>query len=53
MRSGQAVVGMVFKRERKSRKPQQLDCVARTLHMHQCAVFLKEKNVVYDVFDSI
>jgi len=28
-------------RERKSRPPQQLDCVACT--MHQCSVFLKEK----------
>ena len=24
--------------------PQQLDCVAFTMHVHQCAVFLKEKN---------
>jgi len=30
---------------------QQLDCVART--MHQCTVFLKEKIVICDVFDSI
>jgi len=30
-------------RERKSREPQQLDCVACTMHVHQCAVFLKEK----------
>jgi len=29
--------------ERKSREPQQLDCVARTMHVHQCAGFLKEK----------
>ena len=29
--------------ERKSREPQQLDCVARTMHVHQCAVFLKEQ----------
>ena len=29
--------------ERKSRAPQQLDCVARTMHVHRCAVFLKEK----------
>jgi len=29
--------------ERKSRAPQQLDCVARTMHVHQRAVFLKEK----------
>jgi len=32
----------------------QLDCVARTMHVHQCAVFLKEKNnVICDVFDSV
>ena len=29
--------------ERKSREPQQLDCVACTMHVHQWAVFLKEK----------
>ena len=29
--------------ERNSREPQQLDCVARTMHVHQCAAFLKEK----------
>ena len=29
--------------ERKSREPQQLDCVVCTIHVHQCAVFLKEK----------
>jgi len=29
--------------ERKSREAQQLDCVALTMHVHQCAVFLKEK----------
>jgi len=39
--------------ERNSREPQQLDCVAHTKHVHQCAVFLKEKNVICDVFDSI
>jgi len=40
-------------RERKSREPQQLDCVACTMHVHQCTVFLKEKNVICDVFDSV
>ena len=39
--------------ERKSRALQQLDCVARTMHVHQCTVFLKEKNVICDVFDSV
>jgi len=29
----------------------QLDCVTRA--MHQCVVFLKEKNVICDVFDSV
>ena len=29
--------------ERKSRAPQQLDCVVYTMHVHQCAVFLEEK----------
>jgi len=29
--------------ERKSRAPQQLDCVAHTMHMNQCPVSLKEK----------
>jgi len=29
--------------ERKLTALQQLDCVARTMHVHQCAVFLKEK----------
>jgi len=29
--------------ERKSRAPQQLDCVARTMHVHQRTVFLKGK----------
>jgi len=28
---------------RKSTAPQQLDCVTRTMHVHQRAVFLKEK----------
>jgi len=37
--------------EKKSRAPQPLDCVARTMHMHQCAVF--PKNVICDVFDSV
>jgi len=39
--------------ERKSRALQQLDCVACTMHVHQCAVFLKDKNVICDVLDSI
>ena len=39
--------------ERKSTAPQQLDCIGRTLHVQQYAVFLKEKNVIYDVFDSV
>jgi len=39
--------------ERKSRGPQQLDCVACKMHMNQCAVFLKEKNVICVVFDSV
>ena len=30
-------------RERKLTELQQLDCVACTMHVHQCAVFLKEK----------
>ena len=30
-------------RERKSREPQQLDCDACTMHVYQCAVYLKEK----------
>jgi len=29
--------------ERKLTAPQHLDCVACTMHMHQCALFLKEK----------
>ena len=29
--------------EKKSREPQQLDCVACTMRVHQCAVFMKEK----------
>jgi len=29
----------------------QLDCVTHTMHL--CAVFLKEKNVICDVFDSV
>jgi len=29
----------------------QLDCVTHTMHL--CAVFLKEKNVTCDVFDSV
>jgi len=29
----------------------QLDCVTRTMHL--CAVFLKQKVVICDVFDSI
>jgi len=29
----------------------QLDCVTHTMHL--CAIFLKEKIVIYDVFDSI
>jgi len=29
--------------ERNSRAPQRLDCVVRTMHVHQCAAFLKEK----------
>jgi len=43
--------GIVLKR--KSRALQQLNCVARTMHVHQCAVFLKEKNVICDVFHSL
>jgi len=39
--------------ERKWRASQQLDCVARTMHAHQGAVFLKEKNVICDVFDGV
>jgi len=35
----------------QSRALQQLDCAARK--MHPCAVFLKEKIVICDVFDSI
>jgi len=31
--------------ERKSRAPRQLDCVARTVRVHQCALFLKEKKL--------
>jgi len=27
------------------------DCVTHTMHL--CAVFLKEKLVIYDVFDSV
>jgi len=33
--------------------PQQLDCVALTMHVHQCDVFLKEKNVIGDVMESV
>ena len=40
-------------RKRKSSEPQQLDCVVRTMHVHECAVFLKENNVVYDVLNSV
>jgi len=29
----------------------QLDCVTHTMHL--CAVFLKEKTVICDVFDSV
>jgi len=29
----------------------QLDCVTCTMHL--CALFLKEKNVICDVFDSV
>jgi len=29
----------------------QLDCVTNTMHL--CAIFLKEKNVICDVFDSV
>ena len=29
----------------------QLDCVTHTMHL--CAVFLKENNVICDVFDSV
>ena len=29
----------------------QLDCITHTMHL--CAVFLKEKNVICDVFDSV
>jgi len=29
----------------------QLDCVAHTMHL--CAIFLKEKIVIRDVFDSV
>ena len=29
----------------------QLDCVTRTMHL--CSVFLKEKIVICDVFDSV
>ena len=31
----------------------QLDCVSVTHTMHLCAVFLKEKIVICDVFDSV
>jgi len=41
------------KGSRDSRAPQQLDCVARTMHVHQCDVFLKEKSVMCDVFDNV
>jgi len=34
--------------EGKSRVPQQLDGVARRMHVHQCDVFLKEKNIICD-----
>jgi len=30
-----------------------LDCVACTMHVHQCAVFLKEKMSSVMVFDSV
>jgi len=30
-------------RERKSREPYQLEYVAGTMHVYQCAVFVKEK----------
>jgi len=40
--------------EKKSRALQQLDGVAYTMHVHQYALFLKEKiNVICDVFDSV
>jgi len=38
------VLGGMVQELRKSRAPQQLDCVtvARTMHVHQCFVFLEE-----------
>jgi len=35
------------------KRKQQLDCVACTIHVHQCAVFWKKKNVICAVFDSV
>jgi len=37
--------------KRKNHIFTQMDCV--THKMHLCAVFLKEKVVIYDVFDSV
>jgi len=36
---------------RKSHFFTQLDCVTHTMHL--CALFLKEKNVICDMYDSI
>jgi len=47
MHSARAVGGMA--QEKGSRT---VVCVARTMHVHQCAVSLKEKIVICDVFDS-
>jgi len=44
---------MVQEKGSRERSSMQLDCVACTMHVHQCAVFLKEKNVICDVFDSV
>jgi len=37
--------------KRKNRIFTQLDCVTHTMHL--CTVFLKEKIVICDVFDSV
>ena len=39
------------RRNTKSTYFTQLDCVTHTLHL--CAIFLKEKIVICDVFDSV
>ena len=39
------------KTEKHKKHITQLDCVTRIMHL--CAVFLKERIVIYDVFDSV